>query len=229
MKTLSILKVFFFFTFAFFVQAQVQVGKVTFLQGDALFSIEGSNKWQTIKQNAIVFSDWIIKIADDETELEIKWNNGSTDQFTSQRTFNVKSIQFSGKQNNVMDRLRNQVNTLLTSSKSSKIQGVAGVRRSEVDIKKKDTTFYWQELDEVSFNEGITAFQNYDTNKSIEILEKYVLQNPSNKNKNTELAIVCLISMFKTRSDTSKIIQHSMKLMKDFPNSEFIETALELK
>ena len=229
MKTLSILKVFFFFTFAFFAQAQEHVGKVIFLQGNVLYSIEGSNKWQPVKQNSNVFFDWIIKIADDETELEVKWNNGSTDQFTSQRTFKVKDLKFGSGQKDVMDRLRNQINTLLTSSKSSKIQGVAGVRRTEVDIKKKDTTLYWQELNEVSFKEGVTAFQNNDTNKSIEILEKYVLQNPSNKNKNTELAIVCLISMYKIKNDTTKIIQNSMKLMKDFPNSEFIEEAMDLK
>ncbi|MFA6598509.1 MAG: hypothetical protein WCS69_12350 [Ignavibacteriaceae bacterium] len=227
MKRISILKTFFFLVYAVFVQAQVQpVGKVTFIQGDAQYSKEGSSVWQPIKQNVIVFSDWVIKIADDETELEIKWNSGATDQFTSQKTFKVRDIKANLNQTNAMDRLKNQLNTVLSSSKSSKIQGVAGVRRTEVEIKKKDTTLYWQEQDEASFKDGITAYQNNDTTKAINILEKYILQNPSKKNKNTELAIVCLLSMYKAKNDTAKVIHVSTRLIQDFPKSEFINEAM---
>ena len=59
---------------------------------------------------------------------------------------------------------------MFSEIESENVQGVAGVRRTEVTIDKKDT-LYWPKLESASFKEGYIAFQNGDYEKAIDIFE----------------------------------------------------------
>ena len=206
--------------------AQQEVGKVTFLLGDAQYSKEGSNQWTKIKINEKIFSDYLIKLIDD-AEMEIKWNDGEVTELATAGVKKVSDLKKNVVGGDWLNKVKNQIKVIVTNKKDAQTKGVAGVRRDEVNISKQDTSLYWQDIEEADFNEGYTEFENNDTTKAVKILELYVKQNPSNPN--AELAHGCLLVIYNQQNKQDKVAEHIKSLKSDFPASSIIASFEEAK
>lgn len=199
--------------------SQQELGKVTFVLGDAQYSKEGSNQWTKIKINEKIYSDYLVKLIDD-AELEIKWSDGEVTSLTSPGIKKATEIRKGNASNDWLGKVKNQIKVIVSNKKEAQAKGVAGVRRDEVNISKQDTSLYWQGIEEADFYEGYNAFENNDTAKAVRILDLYTKQNPTNPN--SELAYGCLILIYHQRNDQEKVKEYLDLLKVDFPNSSII-------
>lgn len=213
-----------FLIFASGIYAQQELGKVTFLLGDAQYSKEGSNQWTKIKINDKIFSDYLIKTIDD-AELEIKWLDGEVTSLTTAGIKKASDLQKSSASDDWLGKVKNQIKVIVSNKKEAQAKGVAGVRRDEVNISQKDTSLFWQDVEEADFYEGYNSFENNDTAKALKILDLYVKQNPTNPN--AELAYGCLIMMYHQKKDEAKVEEYLNMLKVDFPSSSIISSYQE--
>lgn len=206
--------------------AQTKVGEVSFLLGNVEFTVENTNNWKPMDVGTKILSNWVIRGTGD-AELEITWNNGVISELSNLNS--VKVIDLMKKANlktDWLDRMKNKIDVMFAENEASKVQGVAGIRRSEVTIEKKDS-IYWAEPQSANFNEGYSAFQNGDYDKAIPIFEQVVLQDPLTKKG--ELARSCLVTMYTNKNDKTKADEHLQIFLKDFPQSELINIMNENK
>ncbi len=224
MKTKLLFILFSLFVCSVFIQGQTVVGKVSFFSGDVQVAIEGTNNWEKLKLNSKIASNHILKLIDD-SELEIVWNNGETTELSGPKTVKISELLKTVKvQTGLLDRVKKKVGILLTDNESANVRGVAGVRRSEVNIDAKDT-LYWQPLNEVNFNDGYTAFKDNNFEKAAQIFEEVVEQNPLNRQ--AEIARACLITIYTEQKNTDKAKEHYKAFIQDFPNSELLPAIQE--
>ncbi len=206
--------------------AQTKVGEVSFLLGKVEFTVENTNNWKPMDIGTKILSNWVIRATGD-AELEITWNNGVVSELSNLNS--VKVVDLMKKANlktDWLDRMKNKIGVMFAENEASKVQGVAGIRRTEVTIEKKDS-IYWAEPKSANFNEGYSAFQNGDYDKAIPIFEQVVLQDPLTKKG--ELARSCLIIMYTNKNDKTKADEHLQIFLKDFPQSELINIMNENK
>jgi len=206
--------------------AQTKVGEVSFLLGNVEFTVENTNNWKPMDVGTKILSNWVIRGTGD-AELEITWNNGVISELSNLNS--VKVIDLMKKANlktDWLDRMKNKIDVMFAENEASKVQGVAGIRRSEVTIEKKDS-IYWAEPQAANFNEGYSAFQSGDYDKAVPIFEQVVLQDPLTKKG--ELARSCLITMYTNKNDKIKADEHLQIFLKDFPQSELINIMNENK
>lgn len=199
--------------------AQQDVGKVTFLLGEAQYSKEGTNQWTKLKINDKIFSDYLVKLIDD-AELEIKWNDGEVTSLNTAGIKKVRDLRKGSSSADWLNKVKNQIKVIVSNKKETQTKGVAGVRREEVNIAKQDTSLFWGDVQEADFYEGYNAFENNDTTKAVNILELYVKQNPTNPN--AELAHGCLLLIYNQQNKKDKVVEHLNALKLDFPQSKFI-------
>ncbi len=203
---------------------QTVVGKVSFFAGEIQVTAEGSNSWEKVKMNTKIASNHVIKLLDD-AELEIVWNNGETSELSGPKSVKVTDLLKTVKvQTGLLDRVKKKVGILLTDNESANVRGVAGVRRSEVNIEDKDT-LYWQPLNEVNFNDGYAAFKDNNFEKATQIFEEVVKQNPLNRQ--AEISRACLVTIYTEQKNTEKAKEHYTAFIKDFPNSELLPALQE--
>ena len=203
---------------------QTVVGKVSFFAGEIQVTVDGSNNWEKVKMNTKIASNHIIKLLED-AELEIVWNNGETSELSGPKSVKVADLLKTVKvQTGLLDRVKKKVGILLTDNESANVRGVAGVRRSEVNIEDKDN-LYWQPLDEVNFNDGYAAFKDNNFDKAAQIFEEVVKQNPLNRQ--AEISRACLVTIYTEQKNTEKAKEHYNAFIKDFPNSELLPALQE--
>ncbi len=209
-----------------FLNAQTNVGKVSFLIGQAQFAIEGTNNWDALKMSSKIASNHVLKLIDD-TEIEITWDNGETTELGGPKTVKVAELLKGLKvQTGWLDRVKKKVGILLTENENSNVRGVAGVRRTEVNIEEKDS-LYWQPMQESNFNDGYAAFKDNNFERAAEIFEKVVLQNPLSKQ--AEISRACLVTIYTELKDKNKADSHLEAFLKDFPDSDLLSIMKESK
>ncbi len=216
MKT-TILFIVILFTGVLF--GQTKVGQVSFLLGTIEYTVDGTSEWKPVDVGSNIFSNWIIRGADD-AELEITWDNGDVSELSELKIIKVSELMKNANlETDWLDRMKNKIDVLFTENEASKVQGVAGIRRSEVTIEKEDS-IYWAEPQAADFNEGYVAFQNADYDKAILIFEQVVSQEPLSKK--SEIARSCLITIYSNKSDSLKVAEQTKIFIKDFPNSNLL-------
>ncbi len=217
---------FFFMILSGIILGQTKVGQVSFMLGTVEYSLDGSSDWKAIDVGTNVFSNWIIRGADD-AELEITWDNGNVSELTLLKSVKVIDLMKNANlETDWLDRMKNKIDVIFSENEASKVQGVAGIRRTEVTIEKKDS-IYWAEPQIADFNEGYVAFQNADYDKAISIFEEVVLQDPLSKKG--EIARSCLITIYANKNDKPKVDEHIKLFVKDFPESELLQLIEENK
>ncbi len=205
---------------------QTKVGQVSFMLGNIEYSVEGSSEWKAIDVGSNVFSNWIIRGTDD-AELEITWDNGDISELSELKSIKVVELMKNANlETDWLDRMKNKIDVMFTENEASKVQGVAGIRRSEVTIEKEDS-IYWAEPQTADFKEGYVAFQNADYDKAISIFEQVVIQEPLSKRG--EISRSCLITIYANKNDSSKVDEHSKMFIKDFPESDLLPLMNENK
>lgn len=217
---------FFFIILSCTILAQTKVGQVSFLLGTVEYSVEGTSEWKPLDVGMKILSNWVLRGAND-AEIEITWDNGIISEVTALNS--VKVIDLMKKANletDWLDKMKNKIDVMFTENEASKVQGVAGIRRTEVTIAKEDS-IYWAEPPVINFNEGYTAFQNGDYDKAITIFEQVVLQDPLSKKG--EIARSCLIAIYSQKNDKDKSDEHLKIFLKDFPNSDLLNIMNEKK
>ncbi len=225
MKTKLPLLVLFMLIGASVFYAQTAIGTVSFLLGESEYALDGSTDWKKLKIDDKIQSDWILKTAS-ESELEITWDNGETSSIGANTTIKVLELIKDLKvETEWLDRVKNKLSLLLSSTDDNKVQGVAGVRREAAKEVEQDS-IYWMQLKEADFNEGYEAFRNNDFEKSIKIFEEVVKQSPLSKR--AEIARACLITMYKEKGDEKLALKHLNSFMKDFPESDMTELLKEV-
>lgn len=203
--------------------AQTRVGQVSFLLGTVEYSTDGNN-WSAVDVGSNVLSNWILR-GDDDAELEITWENGDVSELSDLKLIKIIDVMAnSNMETDWLDRMKNKIDVMFTENEASKVQGVAGIRRSEVTIEKEDS-IYWAEPETANFNEGYIAFQNGDYDKAIDILENVVLQDPLTMKG--EIARSCLITIYTNKKDIEKATKHRERFIADFPNSELLNLVKE--
>lgn len=224
MKIKLLSMIFLFSVCSVFLHGQTVVGKVSFFAGDIQVAVEGTNNWEKIKLNSKIASNHILKLIED-SELEIVWNNGETSELSGPKTVKIAELLKTVKvQTGLLDRVKKKVGILLSDNESANVRGVAGVRRSEVNIDEKDS-LYWQPINEVNFNDGYTAFKDNNFEKATQIFEEIVQQNPLNRQ--AEIARACLITIYTEQNNTEKAREHYKAFVQDFPNSELLPAIQE--
>ena len=217
---------FFFMVLSGIILGQTKVGQVSFMLGTVEYSLGGSSDWKAIDVGTNVFSNWIIRGTDD-AEIEITWDNGNVSELTLLKSVNVIDLMKNANlETDWLDRMKNKIDVIFSENEASKVQGVAGIRRTEVTIEKKDS-IYWAEPQIADFNEGYVAFQNADYDKAISIFEEVVLQDPLSKKG--EIARSCLITIYANKNDKPKVDEHIKLFVKDFPESELLQLIEENK
>jgi len=225
-KKMKIGMLFFFMIFNGIILGQTKVGQVSFILGTVEYSINGSSEWKAIEIGTNVFSNWIIRGADD-AELEITWDNGNVSELSQLNSVKVVDLMKNANlETDWLDRMKNKIDVMFTDNEASKVQGVAGIRRTEVTIEKEDS-IYWAEPQIADFNEGYVAFQNADYDKAITIFEDVVSQDPLSKK--AEISRSCLITMYTNKNDKVKADEHIKLFTKDFPDSELLQLINENK
>lgn len=225
MKTKLPLFVLFFFLGVGLCYAQTAIGTVSFLLGESEYTVEGSTDWKKLKIDDKIQSDWILKTGKD-SELEITWDNGESSSISANTTIKVLDLIKDLKvETEWLDRVKNKLSLLLSSTDDNKVQGVAGVRREAAKEVEQDS-IYWMKLKEADFNEGYEAFRNNDFDKSITIFEEVVNQSPLSKR--AEIARACLITMYKEKGEEKLALKHLNSFMKDFPESDMTELLQEV-
>ena len=208
-----------FMIFSGIVWGQTKVGQVSFMLGTVEYSLGGSSDWKAIDVGTNVLSNWIIRGADD-AELEITWDNGDVSELSDLKSVKVVDLMKNANlETDWLDRMKNKIDVMFTENEVSKVQGVAGIRRSEVTIEKEDS-IYWAEPQIVDFNEGYVAFQNADYDKAISIFEQVVLQDPLSKKG--EISRSCLITIYSNKNDKAKVDEHREIFIRDFPESDLL-------
>jgi len=217
---------FFFMVLSGIILGQTKVGQVSFMLGTVEYSLGGSSDWKAIDVGTNVFSNWNIRGTDD-AEIEITWDNGNVSELTLLKSVNVIDLMKNANlETDWLDRMKNKIDVIFSENEASKVQGVAGIRRTEVTIEKKDS-IYWAEPQIADFNEGYVAFQNADYDKAISIFEEVVLQDPLSKKG--EIARSCLITIYANKNDKPKVDEHIKLFVKDFPESELLQLIEENK
>ncbi len=226
MKSKIIFMVFLFVLSVVMLNAQTTVGKVSFLLGQAQSAVEGTNNWENLKMSSKIASNHVLKLIDD-TEMEITWDNGETTEISGPKTVKVTELLKGLKvQTGWLDRVKKKVGILLTDNENANVRGVAGVRRTEVNIEAKDS-LYWQPLQETNFNDGYAAFKDNNFERASELFEKVVMQNPLGKQ--AEIARACLVTIYTELKNTTKANQHLEAFLRDFPDSELLSIMKESK
>lgn len=218
-KTMKIKLLFFIILINGFLFGQTKVGQVSFLLGVVEYNAENSPNWKAMDVGMNIFSNWVIRGAGD-AEVEITWDNGVISEISDLNS--VKVIDLMKKANletDWLDKMKNKIDVMFTENEASKVQGVAGIRRTEVTIEKEDS-IYWAEPKVVNFNEGYIAFQNADYDKAISIFEQVVLQDPLSKKG--EIARSCLITIYNLKNNKEKADEQTKIFLKDFPNSDLL-------
>ncbi len=204
---------------------QTKVGQVSFLLGSVEYSTDGA-QWSPVDMGANVLSNWIIRGADD-AEIEITWENGDISELSNLKLLKIMDVMDNANlETDWLDRMKNKIDVMFTENEASKVEGVAGIRRSEVTIEKEDS-IYWAEPETVNFNEGYIAFQNSDYDKAIEIFEQVVAQDPLTKKG--EIARGCLITIYSNRKNKEKADEHRTRFVADFPDSNLLQLLEEKK
>lgn len=217
---------FFFVILSGMIIGQTKVGQASFVLGTVEYSLDGFSDWKTIDVGTNVFSNWILRGADD-AELEITWDNGNVSELSQLKSVKVIDLMKNANlETDWLDRMKNKIDVMFTDNEASKVQGVAGIRRTEVTIEKEDS-IYWAEPQVADFNEGYVAFQNADYDKAISIFEAVVLQDPLSKRG--EISRSCLITIYTNRNDSTKADEHINIFSRDFPDSELLQLIKENK
>jgi len=225
-KKMKIGMLFLFMIFSGIILGQTKVGQVSFMLGTVEYSLTGSTDWKSLDVGTNIFSNWIIRGADD-AELEITWDNGNVSELSQLKSVKVIDLMKSANiETDWLDRMKNKIDVMFTDNEASKVQGVAGIRRTEVTIEKEDS-IYWAEPQVADFNEGYVAFQNADYEKAISIFEDVVLQDPLSKKG--EISRSCLITIYTNKNDKAKADEHIKLFTKDFPESELLSLIEENK
>ena len=217
---------FFFLSLSGMILGQTKVGQVSFMLGTVEYSLNGTTDWKAIDVGTNVFSNWIIRGADD-AELEITWDNGNVSELSQLKSIKVIDLMKNANlETDWLDRMKNKIDVMFTDNESSKVQGVAGIRRTEVTIEKEDS-IYWAEPQTADFNEGYVAFQNADYDKALSIFEDVVLQDPLSKK--AEISRSCLITIYTNLNDSVNVDKHIKIFAIDFPDSELLQLIKENK
>ncbi|MBU0473596.1 MAG: tetratricopeptide repeat protein [Bacteroidetes bacterium] len=206
--------------------AQTKVGQISFLLGAVEYSVEGVAEWKPLDVGMNVLSNWVIRGTKD-AEIEITWDNGIISEISELNS--VKVIDLMKKANletDWLDKMKNKIDVMFTQNEASKVQGVAGIRRTEVTIEKEDS-IYWAEPIVSNFNDGYSAFQNGDYDKAITIFEQVVLQEPLTKKG--EIARSSLIAIYSQKNNKEKADEHLKIFLRDFPNSDLLNVLNENK
>ncbi|MDA3860157.1 MAG: hypothetical protein PF445_02935 [Melioribacteraceae bacterium] len=221
------IKIFFlFFVLSGVILGQTKVGQVSFMLGTVEYSLDGSTEWKAIDVGTNILSNWVIRGVDD-AELEITWENGDVSELSDLKSVKVIDLmKNSNLETDGLDRMKNKIDVMFTENEASKVQGVAGIRRSEVTIEKEDS-IYWAEPTPADFSEGYVAFQNADFDKAITVFEQVVLQDPLSKKG--EISRSCLITIYTNKNDQPKVDEHTKIFMRDFPESELLQLMEENK
>ncbi len=205
---------------------QTKVGQVSFMLGTVEYSLNGSSDWKAMDIGTNIFSNWIIRGVDD-AEIEITWDNGNVSELSQLNSIKVIDLMKNANlETDWLDRMKNKIDVMFTDNEASKVQGVAGIRRTEVTIEKEDS-IYWAEPQSADFNEGYVAFQNADYDKAISIFEDVVLQDPLSKKG--EISRSCLITIYSNKKDSAKVDEYIKLFTKDFPDSELLTLIKENK
>ncbi len=205
---------------------QTKVGQVSFMLGTVEYSLNGSSDWKAMDIGTNIFSNWIIRGVDD-AEIEITWDNGNVSELSQLNSVKVIDLMKNANlETDWLDRMKNKIDVMFTDNEASKVQGVAGIRRSEVTIEKEDS-IYWAEPQVADFNEGYVAFQNADYDKAISIFEDVVLQDPLSKKG--EISRSCLITIYTNKNDKAMADEHIILFTRDFPDSELLSLIKENK
>ena len=205
---------------------QTKVGQVSFLLGTIEYSNESKAEWKPLDVGMNIFSNWVIRGAND-AELEITWDNGVTSEISDLNS--VKVLDLMKKANletDWLDRMKNKIDVMFSENEASKVQGVAGIRRSEVIIEKKDS-IYWAEPRSSNFNEGYIAFKNGDYDKASTIFEQVILEEPLTKKG--EIARSCLVAIYSKTNNKVKAGEHLNIFLRDFPKSDLLNVLKDNK
>jgi hypothetical protein len=204
---------------------QTSIGTVSFIIGESEYSAEGSSEWMRLKLSDNIRSNWIIQTGED-AELEITWDNGETTELGPGQKIKVLDLIKDLKvQTQWLDRVKNKLGVLLSQAENESIKGVAGVRRDETKVERKDT-LYWSEVKEADFYEGYEAFRNNDFEKAVSLFEDVAAQSPLSKKG--EYSRICLITIYSEIDKKEKAKDHLDSYLRDFPDSEMANIMKEL-
>ena len=70
---------------------QTKVGQISFLLGTVEYSIETKAEWKPLDVGMNIFSNWVIRGADD-AELEITWDNGVISEVSDLNSVKVTDL-----------------------------------------------------------------------------------------------------------------------------------------
>lgn len=200
--------------------AQNSIGKVGFLLGEAQFSIEGTSQWNSLKLNAEIKSNYILKTGED-SELEIIWNSGGSTDIGSNKIIRIAELRQNQSDNSSWaDKLKSKINLVVQAKDKGIVQGTAGVRMKEIEPVEGDS-LYWAQVETVDFNEGYSAFNEGSFDKAVEIFEKLLRQDPFSSE--AETALSCLISIYYEKNELEKAEKRLAELKQNFPESAFIQ------
>lgn len=205
--------------------SQNKVGKVSYLIGSAEYKNESVNKWDELKLNSNIFNNWEIKTLTEST-LEITWDNGEVTEIKPNKKIKIKDLMKNLKvESSWTDRMKNKLKLLVNSSdEDKKVQGVAGVRRTEVTVESKDS-LYWATKTEANFKDAYGAFLNNELSKAAELFEEVINSNPLDKN--SEMSRSFLIYIYAQLNKYDKAREHLVLFKRDFPNSEVTTLIIE--
>ena len=214
------------FMFNSFIFSQTKVGEVSFVLGTVEYSLDGKSEWKSVDVGSNVLSNWVLRGSDD-AELEITWESGDVSELSNLKSIKVIDLMSNANmETDWLDRMKNKIDVMFTENEASKVQGVAGIRRSEVTIEKEDS-IYWAEPEIANFNEGYVAFQNANYDKAIALFEQVILQDTLTVKG--EIARSCLITMYTNKKNITKAEEHLKRFVVDFPNSELLQLVTEKK
>lgn len=221
----KIILLIFFITTIVINYSQNKVGKVSYLIGSAEYKNESVNKWEELKLNSNIFNNWEIKTLTEST-LEITWENGEVTEIKPNKKIKIKDLMKNLKvESSWSDRMKNKLKLLVNSSdEDKKVQGVAGVRRTEVTVENKDS-LYWASKTEANFKDAYGAFLNNELSKSAELFEEVINSNPLDKN--SEISRSFLIYIYTQLNKNDKAREHLVLFKRDFPNSELNTLIIE--
>ncbi len=160
----------------------LQLGKVTYLEGQAQLSVANTNIPVAI--NTIVYANQTLKTAP-KSVVEILWSNGSKTTIEPSSVYSIKDLHAqSGSQALVQsETVFSGFKKVFRSATESKRAEEGGIRRTQakVDTIVSPDQLYWKEDKEITFEEASVYYEKGDFVKAVYAFKTFLDQKPMNE------------------------------------------------
>ncbi len=163
-------------------QSNVQLGKVTYMEGNSQL-VAGATTI-AVKINTIVYGNQQIKTAP-KSIVEIQWSNGAKTTVEPSSVYNVQDLfsQSSGQALAQSEGVFSGFKKIFREASESKRSEVGGIRRAKGDVDSitSPDKLYWKEDKEITFEEASTFYERGDYVKAVWAFKTFLDQKPMNE------------------------------------------------